>query len=65
MSDTLAPRHKVKCPHPECEATIRVPDYLQGGDYPCLCKAKQLRLRWATYLDRGRVPSLSLAENEQ
>ena len=50
------------CPHPDCHAEIKVKTTVPAGIYPCKCNACILRLRWATYLDRGRVPSVELVE---
>jgi hypothetical protein len=55
------PRHSAPCPHPDCTATLAVPDTLAGGDYPCLCHACTVHLLWATSLNGGRTPMLSLA----
>lgn len=57
--------HECPCPHPECNATIKVRGNVQSGTYQCLCHACTVKLTWATYLNEGRKPYLTLVENKQ
>ena len=57
----MTDRINVPCPHPRCDGVIPVArDLPSGSDYKCLCKVARLRLAWDDYLDRGRVPRLTL-----
>jgi len=51
------------CPHPDCDAQIKVSWDLPEGFYRCLCHACSVRLHWHHFQDRGRIPHLSLAED--
>lgn len=53
-----------ECPHPDCGASINVLATLPAGVYDCRCQACKVKLTWATYIDRGRVPYLSLEQDE-
>lgn len=56
----MSERSSVACPHPECEGTLNVPDWLPGGDYPCICHACTVHLLWVTSLEKGKYPMVSL-----
>lgn len=52
---------KVECPHPDCQASLGIKTDLPSGEYQCHCHSCLVRLSWATYLDGGIKPQLSLA----
>lgn len=54
--------HRLPCPHPQCAGGINVRNSLPADEYLCPCKACKVRLTWATYLDRGRVPHVALVQ---
>lgn len=54
--------HKIKCPHPQCEGVMKINQNIPTGEYPCICKGCTVKLSWATYQDRGRVPYLMLVD---
>jgi hypothetical protein len=62
MTEKFQSRATFKCPHPDCDAEIKVRQTAPAGVYPCRCGVCTLRLSWAVYLDRGRVPSAELVE---
>lgn len=53
----------VACPVPRCKQRIGVADWTAEGEHDCPCMAQRLRLSWASYLDRGRVPALTVVED--
>jgi hypothetical protein len=57
--------HTVKCPHPECEGVMKINDRVPAGVHDCKCHACKVKLSWAHYLDRGRVPTLRLADEDE
>lgn len=52
--------HKIKCPHPECQGLLSVRDNMPSGEYQCICHGCTVKLSWATYLQEGRKPYLTL-----
>ena len=58
MSDNTP--HMLDCPHPDCHGVLRVPADTPAGVYPCICHEINVRLSWAHYVDRGRVPYLAV-----
>lgn len=53
--------HELPCPHPDCNATLRVKDYIMAGEYTCHCGGCVVKLAWAAYQAAGRKPYLTLA----
>lgn len=41
---------------------MRIRQDVPAGEYRCKCHACTVKLSWATYQDRGRVPYLMLAD---
>jgi hypothetical protein len=64
MTEKADARATFLCPHPSCRAEIKVKHTVPAGVYPCRCDACKLRLTWATYIGRGRVPFAELVEKE-
>ncbi len=54
--------HELKCPHPDCDATMHVRNHLAAGEYDCICGGCVVKLSWATYQQGGRKPYLTLAQ---
>lgn len=54
--------HELKCPHPDCDGTLRVKDCHAAGEYGCVCGICVVKLAWATYQQGGRKPYLTLAQ---
>lgn len=59
-----ATKLQATCPHPECGAKIPVKVDLPAGEYQCKCHAVVVRLSWATYLEGGNRPHLTLVEKK-
>lgn len=57
--------YEAACPHPDCEATLKVNGALPEGEYDCKCKGCKVRLGWATYMQGGRKPYLTLVTDRQ
>lgn len=56
--------HECECPHPDCEASLKVKDSMQSGEYQCICKHCTVRLSWAAYIGQGLKPYLTLVERK-
>lgn len=60
----MADRVSAQCPREGCDGTIRMSKSLPAGTYPCICRATQVRLSWATMANFERVPMVSVAESQ-
>jgi hypothetical protein len=58
-------RHTAPCPEPDCDATLRIPDEAPPGEYDCICNACRVRVGWATHLNLGRKPYVTLVKNSE
>lgn len=56
------PKVEAICPQPGCGATIPVKVDLPAGEYQCRCHQCVVRLSWATYLEGGNKPHLTLVD---
>jgi len=56
--------HECECPHPDCEATLKVKNGLPAGEYQCLCHSCTVRVSWAYYQEHGYKPYLTLVERK-
>lgn len=64
MTDETDDRHQVPCPHPGCNATLKIPTTLPAGEYKCICWGCLLRVSWATGVDFKRTPYAEVVEKE-
>ncbi len=56
--------HECECPHPDCQATLKVTDGVPAGEYDCKCKSCKVRLSWASYIGQAPKPYLTLVEKD-
>lgn len=55
----------VKCPHPDCHATLNVRPEFASGEYECLCKQCRVKVTWITHVTDGRKPYVRLVDEEK
>ncbi len=54
--------HEAKCPHPECNGTIKVREGTLPGEYKCVCHSCKVQLSWAFTAEGKTEPALMLVQ---
>ena len=61
----MTERQEVKCPHPQCDAILKIPAHWPAGEYDCICKTCKVRLSWSTGVNMERRPFVELVTKDE